>query len=141
MDIDFYVSGHQEAGKRLDDMGQRATHAREAFEEIMDSLITGERTLWQRKTGWAKLAVSTKKRADRNPGLMVESGDLMRSLTVPYAPHQVRVIHEELMRFGSSVKYARYHQYARGKGKRPVLKVTPKTRRSIRDLILEHLVG
>lgn len=140
MEIELYVKGDEQAADALDRLGTQATDARTAFSQIMDTLITGERALWVRRSGWPKLAVSTRQRKDRDPRPMYETGALEQSLTMRRAPNAVRTIRDDEMRFGTNIPYARYHQNPKGGPKRQVVKVTPATRRNIRSLILEHIM-
>jgi hypothetical protein len=150
MELELQVRGHLEAGKRLDDMGKRAVHAQPAFRKVVDELLKGEQAIW-RGRGWKPLAESTirRKRAEGlDPRPLRATGALEKSLTQRLAPHAIREIHDDELRFGSSHVGAIFTQ--RGtktekktlrQPKRQVLRIRAPERKSIRGIILSHLMG
>lgn len=72
---------------------------------------------------------------------LIQSGDLMRSLTVAGHPLQTVVVRPNQLQFGTKVWYARFHQKGEGVPRRTVVGMTRTQRKSVvaelRRLLLE----
>jgi hypothetical protein len=135
---------------RLEGMGERATQLREIFDDLIDVLIENEKTLWARNGGggkkrWSpntKSTVATKvaKGLDHRP--MRATGALERSLTQKGAKGQINRGGGKTLEFGTSIWYAHFSQNPKNpKRKRVILSLLPKTRKGIREIVLDHIVG
>jgi hypothetical protein len=84
-------------------------------------------------------------------GRYVDTGETMRSLTLPEGPHAIRRVAHGALEFGTDVRYARYltehigPATDAGGAKRPppvaVLKLTPFTRQQIAHDVMDQVVG
>jgi hypothetical protein len=84
-------------------------------------------------------------------GRYVDTGETMRSLTLPEGPHAIRAATPRSLEFGTSVHYARYLTERVGPVtpagglKRPlpvaVLKLSPATAQQIADDVLDQVVA
>ena len=147
MQFTIVAKNIDKAASDLDGMGQRATHARPAFDLILDALIDNEKSIWSRNGGSGKakwtntdstLASKIAKGLDKRP--MRATGALEKSLTEKGAPHQLHEQDEFSLLFGTTLFYAKFNQLAKDPHrKKVVLKLLPKTKKTIRETILEHI--
>lgn len=133
----------------LESIGERANKAAPAFEKISEELLLNEQGIWKRNGGggagkWpantkSTLATKIARHLDTRP--MRATGALERSLTIKGAPGQIRWWNTRQMQFGTSIWYAHFSQDNKNpERKRVVLKILPKARKNIREIILEHLI-
>jgi phage gpG-like protein len=73
--------------------------------------------------------------------LVGKTGDLLNSVSQRGHARQVLRIENDELTFGTSVYYARFHQFGEGVPRRRVLNVTPKDRVPIARQIREFLIG
>ena len=149
MQYQLELRGIDEAADRLEDTGDRAAHARAAMDKIVDALIEGEQSLWRRNGGggkkkWApntKSTLASKIAKGLDPRPMRATGALERSLTVKHAPNQLLKIDNNSMEFGTKLFYAQFSQLAKNPARRRiVLDIAAKQKRTIREIILDHIV-
>lgn len=134
---------------KLEGMGERATQMRPIFDDLIDTLIDNEKTLWARNGGggrnkWpanTKSTVASKVAKGLDPRPMRSSGALERSLTQKGARGQIARGGGKQLEFGTSIWYAQFSQGAKNPArKRTVLSLLPKTKRSIREIVLNHII-
>lgn len=119
--ITFRVSGSADVDefiKDLNGVAARSTDLSPALEAIGHYLMGSINRNFERggrPNKWAGLAPSTiKDRARHGYGptpILVRSGLLKNSLTVPGAPKQIFRVGPRSLKFGTRVKYYPYHQY------------------------------
>lgn len=101
----------------LTEMGIRARDVRKVSTRVRKIYRRAEKQRFDtRGPGWAPLAESTverKARGNLDPRILRARGDLYDSLVKSRAEHQVNVKRPDSFRFGTSVPYARYHEYAK----------------------------
>lgn len=104
----------------LTEMGVRAKDVRKVSTRVRKIYRRAEKQRFDtRGPGWAPLKPSTverKARANADPRILRARGDLYDSLVKTRAEHQVNVKRSDSFRFGTSVPYARYHEYAKKMG-------------------------
>lgn len=130
------VDGARAAAKLIEDIGERAVHARPAMTKITLLLVGGEVALWKRSGGkkWAP------KVGDGEVGVL--SGRLKASLTEPGAEGAVREIHDDHVVFGTSLYWSRFMQAGTPhEPKRPVLVFRPTDRKATKEIVRLHLLG
>jgi hypothetical protein len=79
-------------------------------------------------------------------GRYVDTGETLRSLTLPAGPHAIRHVTRGSLEFGTSVRYARYlTEHIGPHGERPkpvaVLKLSPVTRQQIAHDVMDQVTG
>ena len=101
----------------LTEMGVRAKDVRKVSTRVRKIYRRAEKQRFDtRGPGWAPLAQSTierKARGNMDPRILRARGDLYDSLVKSRAENQVNVKRPDSFRFGTSVPYARYHEYAK----------------------------
>lgn len=129
MQVDVVVRGDREAARLLDRLARRLDDDRPQLRGLLDQILWAERARFVAGTGrrWRRLAPSTLRKdaaEGRDPRPMIESGALMRSLTVERAPGQRVQLRPNELRFGTTIYYARFHQRGKGVPKRAVVGLT-----------------
>lgn len=114
MELELEVFGDVQLKRSLLRTAGRFKDAAPAFEQIADILMEIEDDQFESSGrhgsgGWAKLAESTLEHKT-GAGILIETGDLERSLTTRGAPDQVLEITSEFLLFGTSLPYAAFHQ-------------------------------
>lgn len=144
------AKGIDEAADKLEGMGERATELRVIFDDLIRVLIEGEKVLWSRDGGggrnkWqpnTKSTIASKiaKGLDTRP--MRATGALEKSLTTFGAPGQIRRGGGKTLEFGTSIWYAHFSQNPKNpRRKRVVVSLLPKTRKGLRQIVLDHIIG
>jgi hypothetical protein len=135
--------------EHLEEIGERSTQLRPIFDDLIDALIGNERTLWSRNGGggkkrWlpnTKSTIAHKIAAGLDPHPMRATGALERSLTQKGAEGQIAEGGGTTLLFGTRIWYAQFSQNAKNpRRKRTILSLLPKTRKSVREIILNHIV-
>lgn len=148
MIVEVIVRGDDQAAALLDRLGGRLEDGTPALTSLVDTLleIHQDRILHQRGVRWKKLARSTLRRdraGGRDPRPMIDSGRLLRSLTVRGAPGQIVRVTPTSLRFGTNVWYARFHQQGKGVPRRTVVGLSRQQRKlavmNLRELLLGDL--
>lgn len=105
----------------LSEMGIRAKDVRKVSTRVRSIYRRAEKQRFDaRGPGWASLAPATvarKARAHLDPRILRARHDLFNSLVKSRAANQVNVKRPDSFRFGTSVPYARYHEYAKPIGR------------------------
>jgi phage gpG-like protein len=148
VEIDVVVRGDQEAERLLERLGRRLEDGRPQLLALVDQLLALERLRFMGQGGarWRKLAASTvakDRQQHRDPRPMILTGRLMRSLTERGAPDQFIEVTPGMLRFGTRVYYARFHQRGKGVPRRAVVGATRRDRvllvERLKALLLEDL--
>ena len=89
--------------------GSRAMRMRPAMDVILDKMLDHEQEVF--RTSGANVG---RKWDDTDTGkstgeILIESGRLMRSLTIKGAPEGIQIVDESSIRFGSRVPYFEFH--------------------------------
>lgn len=102
----------------------------------------------QFQTPWRPLAMSTliqKRKLGFTPAPLVRTGSMKRTFT--QRPMDIYETRGSIARFGSSSKIAAYQHYGTKRNgrqhipARPILKVTPRVRKEVRDILERYIVG
>lgn len=142
--VSINVLGEQQINRRMLRFAARAGSAEPALELVHEYLV--ELTERQYNTAgaqsgnpWEALKQSTIDRKDRDKDprvkmnadrIMVATGELKDSLTMPGHPDMVHVVTPNTMVFGTKIKYGQYHQ-------KPAASAPYPRRRSV-DLTVEN---
>ena len=129
------VEGDKVAAERIAAVGKRAENVRPVKPDL-DALFRQDEE--QRFTlngpGWLPLKESTealKEAQGWEAGILRRTGELERSLTSALAGEGLELSLMEgggsTLAFGTSVPYARYHQYGLGVPKRELIDLSPRT--------------
>lgn len=117
--IRYSMTGEDAAISRLDKLDMAGRDLGLAFYTIAQKLQEYERAQFESEGaygsgGWAPLKPAYKAWKERRyPGkpILQREGDLMASLTEDAAPGAVREVGPDHLVFGTSIEYAKYHQY------------------------------
>lgn len=148
--FDIQAKGIGENAGRIEKMGERGSNMRPVYDPLIDVLIVGEQTLWRKNGGggkskWPPNTPSTlARKIARGQGTkpMRATGKAEKSLTVKGAEGMVHYGGGGQLVFGSSVWYLTFSQNPKNpKRKRVVINLTPKTRKSIRQVVIDHITG
>ena len=143
MEFGIEIRGDKRAATRLYKMGQKAVHAEPILQRMGEEILQLEKERFA-KGRFKPLAASTKARKRRQGlprrPLKGATGDLETSLTSRGGKNIFNVDSTQLT-VGSRVRYSFYHQYGIGVPKREPLKVTPKQRKPLANLLLRYLKG
>lgn len=146
MELDIQVKGSEKAANRLDKLGRRARDSNAVFDDVYEALLQAERELWGKSRGWKQNLPSTLA-TDRSRGhdtkVNRNTGNLERSLTRRNDPNQIREVRGDSFRFGTKLFYAKWVHRGRGDNQiaRPIIKLTPRNRRSIASVLQRHIAG
>lgn len=120
MRIELDVAGDKQLAREVLRLGDRAVDATPAFAKVVTDLAEHERRQFETEGGlasggWTPLAASTiaaKRAAGLDPRILRATGALYRSLTQPLGggSDAIREVRPDEMRFGTSLRYARFHQ-------------------------------
>jgi phage gpG-like protein len=139
LQVDVEQRGAGVAAKHLREMGDNAGDARPAFRRIEQELRREESHWFESRGGGAWAALDPVTAAHKGSGdILVASGRLRSSLTG--SPHVEAS--RSVLRFGTDVPYARFHEYGtKSMPKRPPLVVPSlRVRRVMSDTIRRHLL-
>ena len=137
------VRGVSETSGNLRAMGRRAARPQPAFEKIMRELERAHRDWFasQGRGTWPSLAPSTAARKRGRSRVLVDSGDLLRSLTSGGAG-AIRRVDSDGFEFGTDVPYAHYHFGTRKMPRRdPIVPPDDRLKRGMTEEIAEHVTG
>ena len=132
---------------RLEELAGRAGNPRAVWPLIIKELTDMEKARFDSSGfgSWPKLADSTiewKKRLGQDSNhILYVTGALERSLTSLRGPGAVRTTTNEGIRFGTSVFYARFHQYAKRLPRRRLLDTDLALRARITKILERYIVG
>ena len=150
MRIDLAVRGEDIAANRLREFAAHAENAETVFRRIARILMEETRSRFDRQgPGWAPLDPDTirqkaHKPAGATPGILRQTGTLERALTVWGAPGQrLEIGPDELvygLEHGGEAYYGAFAQRGDSEPARPFLKKTERTRRRVREALLDHLL-
>lgn len=151
MRFQVLVFGTEAVSTRFARMARDTGDASPAFSDIADELmrVTAIQFDSQGRRGggsWKHLTtkwLNFKIRHAYNPAILHMRHNLRRSVTVKGAAGQILDISPTELNFGSSISYARTHQYGyppRNIPARPFIKLIEGDRRKIRDMIRDHIM-
>lgn len=150
MRIDLTVKGDEVAAERLRHFAANAEEARPFFQTVSRILMdeTGDR-FRRRGPGWDPLDRDTIRQKAKvgkgQAGILRLTGALYRALTRFRAPGQRLDIGDTELVFGLDRKgvayYGAFHQTGKGVPQRRFLKKTARTKRRIREALLDRLMG
>jgi phage gpG-like protein len=134
------VRGATKAAVDLHRLGQRGSDIRLVAEKVRTIYLRSTKRRFETNGAgeWAELAESTKERKlneGLDPRILRATNELYRSLTSRVAPEQVDKREKTAFRFGTSVPYARFHNYGKGRMDRELIKLTPAERQQVSKLI------
>ncbi len=143
MNVELVIRGERQAIALLDRLARRLHDGTPQLFSLVDQLIEAERERFAgRGIRWRKLAPSTIRRK-RDPRPLVNTGELMRSLTTRGHAQQLVTVRPGELRFGTRLWYAQFPQKGKGQPKRTVVGLTRLQRKSVvhelRDLLVEGL--
>jgi phage gpG-like protein len=134
MRLELNVVGDQQLNRELLRFAGRAVDARPLWDKILLDLRALEEEQFSSQGarasgGWQPLADSTIQRkaakGRQEPSrILVDSGDLLKSLTEHGGDNAVRVSEHDEMRFGTRLPYAEFHQLGHGVPQRRFLELT-----------------
>lgn len=134
MRLELNVVGDQQVNRELLRFAHRAVDARPLWDRIILDLRALEEEQFasqgaRASGGWQPLADSTIARkaakGRQEPSrILVDSGDLLKSLTEHGDDNAVRVSENDEMRFGTRLSYAEFHQLGHGVPQRRFLELT-----------------
>jgi phage gpG-like protein len=139
IEVDVEQRGAGVAARHLHEMGDNAGDARPAFRRIEQELRREESHWFESRGGGAWEPLDPVTAARKGGGdVLVASGRLRSSLTS--SPHVEE--NRTVLRFGTDVSYARFHEYGtKSMPKRPPLVVPSlRLRRAMSDTIRRHLL-
>jgi phage gpG-like protein len=147
MQVYIYSHGDSDIQRRLGLLADNVVEMRVVFAEITEILALQEKVAFGRGKKLSPETLANKAAYGFPKTKLVRTGTLRDSLTKAAGGEgAVRVITDSGMMFGTDVWYAIFAKAgtkagAQGPGepKRYVLSLTPKTRKTIRLLIMEHL--
>lgn len=143
------TTGAEHVASQYDAMGERATQLRPIFDDLIDALIRGEKTLWDRNGGggrnrWpgnTKRTIARKIAHGRDPRVMRDTGATEKALTIRHERGQIANGGGTTLTFGVKGVGANVAQFSKNPHRhREVLKVLPKTRKEVRQIILDHIL-
>lgn len=128
VEINIEVFGEKIISRRLLRLGERAVDATPAFEAIAGLFYRSEQQQFQSEGSWAsggwvpdmQATVDEKVRRGYSTMTLEETGDMMRSLTIPGSPHSQQRIGPDFVELVSTVPYGIFHQF--GTRKMPMRK-------------------
>ena len=138
------VRGVRQAAVDLTQLGERGSDIRKVSEKVRSVYRRSneERFGSGGRGRWAELAPSTKRRKARDaldPRTLRATGALYRSLTAPRAANQVDRRDPTEFRFGTTVPYAGYHNFGKGRMHRDLIELTSGERDQISKLISDYI--
>lgn len=138
--IEIDAAGDGMAAEMLSRIGRRARQPRPAFHAIFKILREGEREAFSSRgatigEAWPGLSKATKRIKGHGQPLRA-SGDLIASLTLPFARGRVAEAAGQSARFGTSLFYARF--VAR---RRPMVGASQPTGHRAAEAMLRFLLG
>lgn len=146
MAVRFEMQAHGDklVARELTRLGDRALDASAAFEEIAGQFMRAEKRRFETVGDgtWPPITASTRARkaASKNPTVvananrvLVATGQLRRSLSVPGAPDQQVIVQPRSLTFSTTVPYAGYLQ--RGTSRMPARKPLGFTEHAKRDAV------
>lgn len=147
MDIEVRVTGEKATAQLLNRLSHRLDDGRTQLGGIVDQLLAAERARFRGQgQRWKPLASSTRKRdarGGRDPRLMINTGTLMRSLTVRGAPGQIVRVTPTTLTFGTRIWYAKFHHRGQGVPKRTLVGLTRAQKAhvvgEVKDLLFKDL--
>lgn len=146
MQVDVVVRGDEQTARLLDRLSRRLDDGRPQLVGLVDQLLAAERERFAgRGARWRRLAPATgykDEQAGRDRRPLVLTGRLMRSLTVRGHRDQLIEVRPGVLRFGTRVYYARFHQKGRGGlPKRTVVGLTRDQKSSVVSELRSLLLG
>lgn len=146
MQLELSLSGDVQVKRKLLRIGDRAIHAKPAFEAIATVLMGIERAQFESEGrrssgGWDELAPSTIE-AKGDSRILFESGALMASLSEDGDENMTNQATDDFLLFGSKLGYAGYHQTgtSRMPQRRP-LELRETDRVGITKILQTHILG
>jgi phage gpG-like protein len=139
------VVGEQVAAERLLQVGERAADVRPVKPQLDPLFRRDEEARFAADgPGWTALKDSTvalKQAQGWDARILRRTGELERSLTSRTAALEVTLSggRDELA-FGTSVPYARYHQYGEGVPKRELIDLSPRTVAAMTETVQGYIV-
>lgn len=139
--FEVHTTGAVEGARRLQAIGGRGADARPAWPLVFEQLSHDVEERFRTRGGetkWQPLAPSTvasKARKNEDPRIMRASNALYTSLTIPRGKKSLRRKAKTQARHGTTLFYARFHQYGAGVPKRPVLDVSERLEKSIAETL------
>lgn len=144
MRVEILQRGVVKAYRELDDLHDRASDVRPAWDAIMEDLQDASRSQFQTGRGWAPTDEDTKARdarGGRDPRLMRVSGALENSLTQDNARGAIRDKTPREMRYGTSIFYAAFHQFGQGVPERKLVDVDARMEKKMAKRLENYLLG
>lgn len=117
----------------------------DTFNEAIDVVVIPHfREQFESEGGgqWAPLSPAYARRKRRLYGdrpILQATGAMMRSFTVPGAPHQIRQVGPSDAFFGSDLERAKFHQNARGRRRRKIIDRVGELRKKVRAFMAKRL--
>jgi hypothetical protein len=142
------VSAEWEGSERWEEKMRRAealADLSDVFNEAIDEVVIphfGEQFATEGHGEWAQVMPATARRKRRIYGdrpILQATGAMMRSFTVPGAPHQIRRVGPTDAFFGSDMERAKFHQNARGRRRRKIIDRVGELRKKVRAFLAKRL--
>jgi phage gpG-like protein len=143
MQFSVQVRGDEAAARRLDKLGNNAERARPVLTKLVGEILAIQEVRFQRNQGMKATKASTKatdRRQNRDLKPLRSTGALKDSVTRVGGPNQTLVIDNNSLKIGTTLSYARFHQYGIGVPKRKVINLTPRQRKDLSETILNYIV-
>jgi phage gpG-like protein len=144
MRLDITVQGDDVVERHLARFAENAENPKRVFRETAVAIAAANERSWGRGVKLAESTLAQKRGGEP----LVDTGALKRSLTVPgHVEGGIRRITAQEMEFGTSLFYARFvqHGFTHKGGERipprKVLKVTPKVKKTVKELLYRHLMS
>lgn len=145
MHFDFETYGEKQVLRGLERFEGRLVNSKPVFrtigEHMMDIINEQFRSEGKRSTGgWAPLKESTIE-AKGHAGILVDSGDLFRSLTRRGDRGNIFTVQPNLLRLGTTLDYAVFHQKGTNRmPQRKIIEFTEVDRRHFMKIIQRYMV-
>lgn len=146
MHFEISLAGDVQVSRKLLRIGDRAVHAKPAFEAIANVLMGIERRQFESEGrrssgGWAELKQSTID-AKGDESILFDSGSLMSSLSEDGDEKMTKWATDEFLLFGSKLDYASYHQTGTSRmAQRRPLELRETDRAGMVKILQMHILG
>lgn len=146
MQFEISLAGDVQVSRKLLRIGDRAVHAKPAFETIATVLMGIERAQFESEGrrssgGWAELKQSTID-AKGDESILFETGALMASLSEDGDENMTNWATDEFLLFGSKLDYGGFHQTGTSRmvQRRP-LELKETDRAGMVKILQSHILG